>query len=341
MRDDTTADSPGGLAAWGEKLTCYTAALAGWLAAEGQTWWRPLLAGGPVLRIEPAGDGLHKFAHHWRAPAPSLGLALSVAQSWAEAGPALDDLLTRHGRVVIAGDGFRLPWQRAWRRRHVPHWFLLRRTDDGRLRVDDPLTLVNELGRQDSASVVLRREQLPEACRALPPGSVVFSLREAAALGLDDPVIGPSYRWLSPVRVGDSRRLPPQSAELARSDPTVTALHDLAAAFAAEGTMPSAYRQVDDLWQALRQRELATAALAVERVRRPCPADMPDPRGWTDAVAAWRRLLVLLFHARLAAESGQLGGRAAAVVARAFEQLAGIEDRLASERLPLGLAADE
>lgn len=341
MRDDATISSPGDLGDWGDKLTCYTAALAGWLSDGQRAWWRPLLAGGPVLRIQAADDGLYQFAHHWRAPAPGLGLTLSVADSWAEAGPALDDLLARFGLVVIAGDGFRLSWQRAWRRRHVPHWFVLRRADGGRLRVDDPLTLVNELGRQDPASVMLGRGQLPEACRALPPGSAVFSLREASALGVDDPLIGPSYRWLSPVGEADSRRVTRPVAEAARPDPTVTALRDLAAAFAARGTMPSAYRQVDDLWQALRQRELASAALTAERARRSCPVDMPDPRGWTDAVAAWRRLLRLVFHARLGAESGQLSGRAAAVVAGAFEQTADIEDGLADQRLPLGLAADE
>jgi len=329
----------GGLGEWGEKLTCYTAALADWLAPEQRAWWRPLLAGGPTLRIEPAGDGLYKFAHHWRAPAPSLGLALSVAGSWAEAGPALEDVAARHGKVVIAGDGFRLPWQRAWRRRHVPHWFVLRRLGDREWYVDDPLTLVNDLGRQEPAAVVLDPEQLPEACRALPPGSAVLSLREAAALGRDDPVIGPAYRWLSPTGVGGDTRPLATAAEHAGHDPAA-ALRELAAAFASRGSDPAAYRQVDDLWQALRQRELAAAALAAERAAQPCAADGPDPDAWAEAAQAWRRLLLLLFHARLAAESGDAGDRAGAVVARALSQLADIEGSLADQRLPL-VFADE
>ena len=50
------------------------------------------------------------------------------------------DESARSGRVIVAGDGFNLPWHVAHGRRHVPHWFVLAATGE-RPEVVDPFTL--------------------------------------------------------------------------------------------------------------------------------------------------------------------------------------------------------
>src|SRR5207245_11054391 len=103
------------------------------------------------------------------------------------AAEAVDEVLAeveRSGRVIVAGDGFRRPWQIAHRLRHVPHWFVLAGVPD-RLEVIDPFAYRNELGVQQATRAPIAREDLPELLHGLPGGDPVLELRERLALGDD------------------------------------------------------------------------------------------------------------------------------------------------------------
>jgi len=276
---------------YGEQLTCYTAALAVAIAASGETrWWRSQLAGGPVLALSPAGD-LVRFEHHATPPLPALGLHHRWAGDWSAAGPALAAELSRTGVVIVLGDVYQLPWQRGHRRWHAPHWFTVVDRPGGR-RVDDVLSMTTDLGPQ-RPSLVRATGELADWAVAVPPDDPVHILREQAVAGHADIGLGSSYRWLE---AGLPQPAPgPPSGRLVGAD----ALAALAERFRfAAG--PEDYRQADDLWQALRQRELLVRAAADD-------AGLLTPDGvehWRRAVQAWRALPPLLLHARMRAEAG-------------------------------------
>src|SRR5579859_5130784 len=87
------------LSSWAATLSCYTAALAVWLAQRCEQRWRPLLAGGPVLAVTPAADGLLRFEHHARPPLQSLGLTVRQADDWATARAAQLAELSERGAL--------------------------------------------------------------------------------------------------------------------------------------------------------------------------------------------------------------------------------------------------
>ena len=80
--------------------------------------------------------------------------------------------------MIVAGDGFNLPWHVAHARRHVPHWFVVAATGDGPTVVD-PFSCRNDLGRQDAALHRIESDaELAGLARAIPVGDPVHALRE-------------------------------------------------------------------------------------------------------------------------------------------------------------------
>ena len=310
------------LTAWSEKLTCYTAALGEWLARERGAWWRPLVAGGPILSIRPHG-GYLRFHHNPASPAATLGLELRTASSWPEAEAGIEAELERAGRVVVAADGWALPWHPAYGRRHLSHWLLAERRS-GVLELHDPLELLSEHGNQKATRVVVRGGA-ESVFRAELDLTTPERLREAAALGCDDPGDAASYRWL----VADADPGPPAAAP----DETPAAIASLADYFERHAGRPHAYEHLLDVWQAARQRALVVAALEAEAGRRPRRAKLPDVGRWRAVAAEWAELLPFVMYAGMLAAGGTTGASAKAIVER-LRKLATMEAELSEQRFP-------
>jgi hypothetical protein len=311
------------LAAWGRTLTCYTSALGTWLSFENTHWWRPLATGGPFLAVECA-DELLAFEHHPRPLCPVLGLALRTAPAWEQ---AQADLLLELGdasRVLVAGDSMALPWHPAYGKAHAPHWFVLTQDAEGGLFAEDPLNLVGEWGPQEPTRIRVEGKDLSRLCVALPPGSRIHALRERAVLGMDDPELGAAYRWLTCAQTAPAR------GQAASCSAPPVALRMLAARLAERAGAPDASAQADDIWQALRQRELTVAALTQERL---LGSDVPDPRRWQESLNLWRTLPPLLMHARMLARAGRTG-RSATAIPDTLQRIADAEESCTDAAFP-------
>lgn len=288
------------LQGWGERLTCFTAALGTWLTDRCYPWWEPLLAGGPTLIVSRRGDcWLFEHAPHpWM---PSLGLEFTGSDRWDRVSVALREEIEHAGSVIIAADVYRLPWHRGHQRWHAPHWLVVR--GEAELAyVEDPLDMTTPEGVQSSQLVCFPWDELREIARALDPVSKIFELREQSIAGPMDIALASSYRWLrSAARIGGKLREPcvtPMAPYGSLRGPD--ACRALADFYDAAGDDDRAYTQADDLWQAVRQRELAAAAAALE----PMPLGIAAKVHWEAAVTEWRRVPPLLLHARLRAKSG-------------------------------------
>lgn len=314
-----TVFAPGAMSAWSEKLTCYTAALGVWLAHRQSDWWRPLLAGGPYLRVRNAGNLWH-FDHSPEPWARALGLAARGCDDADEAQAAVATLRAE-GPVIIAGDVFRLPWQQGYRRRHAPHWFVMPATG-AVSELLDPLAMTDDLGCQGPFRGPVPGAPFAEWTRALPGGNAVHEARERSVIGPGPTYLGYRYRWLEPITPCACEGEPAQDApgagdRLEGSD----ACHALADHFAEHGDNPETYAQVADIWQVMRQRELAVAAAAVD----PHLMTQGALAHWRAGLEHWRRVPGLLLHARLSA-SAQRPQPARAVV-RALRAAAAFEGR--------------
>ncbi|WP_167769065.1 BtrH N-terminal domain-containing protein [Nocardia sp. CS682] len=282
------------LAPHGDKLTCFTAALASALVARGETrWWRPLLAGGPTLAVSPAEDDLLLFEHDATPPLPALGLRVNGTDDWATAYHALEEQVAERGSVVLLADIFHLPWQHGYQRWHAPHWLAIVETLDGWV-VEDPLTMTTELGKQAGQRVpVLSAAELRDWSVGLGADDTVALLRERAMAGSNAIHAGRTYRWLESHPVAP---LSPREDRLVGGD----ALVALASRYQFAAT-PDDFTQLDDLWQALRQRELLLWAADLD----PELLDADGRDHWERAVTQWRKLPPLLMHARMRAAAGR------------------------------------
>ena len=113
-----------------ETYTCYSSALATWTAVRLPSW-RELLDPGLHLGLVEADDLLFGFSHFLLGLAQTLGLVRRSTDAHNEAVEAIVAESKRNHRVIVAGDGFNLPWHVAHARRHVPHWFVVAATGDG------------------------------------------------------------------------------------------------------------------------------------------------------------------------------------------------------------------
>ncbi|WP_280391996.1 hypothetical protein, partial [Nocardia brasiliensis] len=226
------------------------------------------------------------------APLPALGFAVHGDDDWATAYHALEEQVAAHGSVVLLADIFHLPWQHGYQKWHAPHWLAIVATVDGWV-VEDPLTMTTELGLQAGQRVpVLSAAELREWSVSLGPGDTVALLREQAIAGTSQIQVGRTYRWL---QTGPAALIAPRADRLVGVD----ALVALASRYQFAST-PDDFTQLDDLWQALRQRELLLWAAEFDD-------EVLDDAGrehWERAVALWRKLPPLLMHARMRAAAG-------------------------------------
>ena len=287
------------LASWSQRLTCYTAALGGWLATRRPDWWRPLLANGPFLGIRPAGS-LWQFDHSPAPWVPAFGLSVHGCDDWEVAGAAMAGHRAS-APVIVAGDVYRLPWQQGYRRRHAPHWFVLP-SYRAPAEIRDPLELTGPEGVQKPYRAPLEEQALAEWTEALPIGDPVHELRERSVIGPAAAQLGRRYRWLAPDDTGAAPAAEEQEPYERLEGPD--ACHALADRLAEAGTDPAAYLQVDDFWQAARQRELVVAAAAAD----PGLLSAAGLTHWCAALEVWRQLPALLLRARMMARDGQPHG---------------------------------
>ena len=308
------------LAEWGERFHCYSAALATWIAQSETRWWRPLLAGGPELGATRQAGGVWRLDHSPRPWLPALGLSVRSASAWPEARDKLAADLDA-GPVILAGDMFVLPWQLEHGSRHAPHWTTVYR-EGGDLVVDDPLILINEAGTQQPYRGVFALDDFSEIGTALPAGNEIYWLRERSVIGAQDPAEGAAYRWLAAGRTAADERYD-DPGRLTGPD----ALQALADDLEEHGGESALLRQADDLWSALRLRELAAAAAEQDPEFFDIGAAEAERR--LEALAVWRDLPVLLAHARIRAATGN--PRATAGAVETLRELAELEPRLKEE----------
>jgi hypothetical protein len=313
---------PSAFADWGPALTCYTSALGVYLAADDDRWWRVLADGAPYLAISPAPAGLLRFEHHPCPPARLIGLRARGANDWTAAWAGLQNELDAAGRVIVAADARNVPWLTAYGRKHAPHWFVLAREDDGYV-VDDPLDHVDDHGRQFPVRVHLDEDDVRRCCGALIDPSPHLVLREEAALGASESAFGAAYRWLV-----CGERVLDRPAAITRHGAL-----ELADNFERAAADPDSYRQADDIWQGLRQRELLIRVLEVEEKLEEIRG-LPPREPWEHATELWRRLPPLLMHAQLLARAGARGESATTLV-ETLRAIAEAESQLASCRFPV------
>jgi hypothetical protein len=302
------------LAAHSEAYTCYSAALAAWAAVDDADWRRVVNAG-LTLQLVEAEDGLFGYVHFPPSLRGETGLTRASAADAVEAVGGILGELERSGRVIVAGDGFNLPWHVAAGRRHVPHWFVLAGTPAAP-EVLDPFSCLNDLGRQEAARRILEPAGLPELARAQPGDDPVVVLREAFALGDDArPVPGDPFQWL--VRT-------PSEAPEPEGPRGPDALRRLARHFRENGEDARAYRQSDDIWSIARHRAFLAACAREDEPTAEWAAAHLDP-----LAKRWTHMAPLLMQATLAVGSGR---RPTGSVADTLDDLADREAAAASAR---------
>ncbi|HEV7162121.1 MAG TPA: hypothetical protein VGN25_02595 [Solirubrobacteraceae bacterium] len=307
-----------GLSAFSETYTCYSSAVATWVAHD-RADWPSAVNPGLALSVLDAGDGLFGFAHF----PPGLRTELGLMRVGLD-GPGTDALggvleeLERSGRVIVAGDGFRLPWHVAHGRRHVPHWYVLGGEPD-RLEAIDPFACRNELGLQAATCTPIARDELGELLVGLPGGDPVLELRERLALGDECRMPSGACQWFVRGEVADS--LEPAGAEGPRG------VLALARFFNEHGQDLSAYRQADDIWSIARHRAFLArhAAGVTEGADQGALAEWVRDHGETLA-KRWSHMAPLLMQATLALSAGR---PASASVPETLEELAGREQAAA------------
>ena len=285
------------LTSYSDTFTCYSSAVATWVACERADWER-VINPGLTLTVTEAGGGLFGFAHFPPALRAVLGLVRRGADDVGAAVEGVLAELARSGRVIVAGDGFHLPWHVARGRRHVPHWYVLIDGGEGP-EVVDPFACRNELGSQTPALEPVALEHLGELLAALPGDDRVPLLREALALGDD---AGPPPPWRHQWFVFDAvdgwqaPQGPSGDAAVAR----------LAAHFREHGQRADAYAQADDLWSIARHRAFL-CAYAREVAQREADGALEEwVTGHAEPLARrWGHIAPLIMQATLAIGSGR------------------------------------
>lgn len=314
------------LGEFSETFTCYSSAVATWVAHDTGNW-PSAVNPGLALTVFNAQQGLFGFAHFPPTLRAELGLERVGVEDEPAAIEGVLNELASSGRVIIAGDGFRLPWHVAHGRRHVPHWYVLAGAPD-RLEVQDPFACRNELGVQRIARTPLAREDLAELLAGLPGGNPVMELRERLALGDDCAVPSGRYQWFVHREVAGSR-----APEGVQGRDAVLAL---AKSFREHGQSPRAYAQADDIWSIGRHRAFLARHAADVAAR----AGDDALAGWVlehaDPLAKrWSHMAPLLMQATLALDAGRT---ASGSVPDMLEDLAARE-HAAAQAFPSDLGA--
>jgi hypothetical protein len=306
----------------GQGLSCYTANLAGYLAAEWDAG--ALLARSVRLAVRPdPGTGPLAFSHH----APGLDrlpdgtrLRYAAAPSPAAALPDLAAELAGFGRVLVVVDNARLPWSPARGGRPAPHWLLVDGGDGERWHVVDRFTGLLMAGEQLPHAGWLDRAQL---CAAMTPPACWAPeqrLRNSLAFGEPVPVpAGCGALWMrrhaggtGPAAGGTGPAAGIGGGWLAGTGEVLAFLADF---LTERGAAAMPY--LDDLWAAAGHRAFAY------RWRL---ANGEGPReALTQALARWESMPRLL---RLALESAGRRRPRPTLLRAAFEELLRVEEDL-------------
>jgi hypothetical protein len=289
-----------GLTDYSEAFTCYSAAVAAWVAAADASWARTVDPG-LWLALTEEDDGLFGFGHFPPALRPYLGLVRTGSDDPQQAVEGILAELARSGRVIVAGDGFNLPWHVAYGRVHVPHWFVLTEGPE----VVDPFACRNELGVQVANRQEIDEDDLATLGVALPGDDPVLRLRESLALGDVTPPRVDRYQWLVSDEVGDTR--PPQGPI------GPDAVRRLARHFRERGQSLDAYRQADDMWSIARHR-----AFLVRHAAERGADEWVEEHG-APLARRWGHIAPLVMQATLALGAGRA---ASASVQDTLEELA-------------------
>jgi hypothetical protein len=298
------------LCSYSDTYTCYSAALATWAAHE-RANWADLVDPGLWLTVSPRRDGLFGFAHFPPDLRGKLGLVRTGSDRREQALAGVLDELARSGRVIVAGDGFRLPWHVAFGRRHVPHWFVVARTSASPAIVD-PFGARNELGVQQAHQAPVSEAELAQLLEGLAGEDPVLALRESLAFG--DQTTLPEdcpFQWYIGAPADAAR--PPSGT----SGPDAILM--LASHFRQHGQHLEAYRQADDVWSIARHRAF--------HCRHAESAQSEELLAWAtehgrQLVRKWSHLPPLMMQATLALGAGR---DASASVPGTLEQLAELE----------------
>lgn len=303
---------------YGDAFTCYSAAMATWAAAAVEEW-PAIVNPGLSLTVTDAVDGIFGFAYFPPSLRAELGLLRAGADNAAEAIDGVLGEIAQSGRVIVAGDGFRLPWHVAFERRHVPHWYVLQEAPEG-LAMFDAFTARNALGMQNVTRQVVSRDCLPQLLLALPKDDPIFRLREVLAFGDDTtPLPWHAYQWFVHGKVDAVRK--PEGADGPEG------LIRLAAHFRDRGQDLGAYGQADDIWSIGRHRAFLCRLVQENVVAR----EDGELARWLEQHVAplakrWSHVAPLLMQATLALESGR---PASTSVADVLEELAEREEAAA------------
>jgi hypothetical protein len=308
------------LTAYSETYTCYSAAVATWAAGRDEDWAR-LVNPGLWLSVTEEADGLFGFVHFPPGLRSLTTLTRRAADEPQDAIEGVLEELSATGRVIIAGDGFQLPWHVAHQRKHVPHWYVL----TAEMNVVDPFACRNELGTQLAHQGILDREAIEPLLRALPGDDPVYELRERFALGDDMGARGAhGYQWFV-ANQADGGHSP---AGVSGPD----AIKRLSQHFRERGQEQSAYGQADDIWSIARHRAFLC--------RYAQELGGPDAIAWledhgTALAKRWAHMAPLIMQATLALGAGR---SASASVPDTLAELAERE-RAAADALPGDLDA--
>lgn len=309
----------GRLASFSETFTCYSAAIAGWIALADEDWARQVNPG-LHLTLTEVDEGLFGFAYFPADFRMKLQLVRSGAETLDAAIEEIRAEVDNKGRVIVAGDAFHLPWHVAFGRRHLPHWYVVQGTPD-ELLIVDAFAARNELGTQAPIRRPVTLDELRSLLPALPVDDEILNLRERLAFGDDAGHRDRRpFQWFKNEDMGRTMVAPH-----GLSGPA--AIQRLASHFHTRGDDPLAYGQADDIWSIGRHRAFLarcareTAERINDSVLMQWSSDYVAP-----LAARWAHIGPLLMQARLAVTSGR---RPSASVRETLLELADREEAAA------------
>jgi hypothetical protein len=278
---------------WGDRLSCYTASIAAYMALAGID--HQLALGTQLflaVRCQAAPTLRFSFVHYHT---PLLGRAitheLQLVRRWAADPATAGQRISAHcgsaGAVLVVGDAMNLPWLVTFGRKHTPHWFLVTAVDEqaGKVSIVDQFAFIDEAGTQEPFAGWLDLALVGAFAQSCPVSSHVFQSRDTWAFGAQAQPTdrdGAAYQWFEasapPLAYPVAR---PQALELlartllfhtgqqSRADlPApdwacgLAAIRFLADCFQTHLENPDLYAINDDVWVAARNRELFANLLA-------------------------------------------------------------------------------
>ena len=291
-------------------LSCYTAALHGYLAAEWDA--SALLARSVRLAVRRTAEAELAFSHHEPSlhqlpDGSSLRYAAAGTERAALAGVAAE--LAGHGRAIVVVDNSRLAWSASRNGASTPHWLLIIGVGPAGWEVTDDFIALLPTGEQLPYHGRLSDAELIDAMR-LPDLPPVHRQRLALAFGALVDVPAGRFRWLRRVPdAGSARPVLPEDGWRIQDAEAIGLLLNVAAEDGA-GIMP----YLDDLWAAAGHRCFACRWWLTQPVEE--VADRPMLEAM---LARWERLPRLL---RIALESVMHGRPRTTLVRTALAELA-------------------